>query len=331
MGAFHAHFGQARLDELALHALDLAFEGRALRRLTASDQVPLGLVQEAALPEGVAGSVTSLLDHVEALGNLSVGIPVSAFQLPCPREWMLARIELLDEAGARPRHISGAGVEERNVAQVPRQRDQILHAEGVHLQRVVEGRVEVDDAGRVHHGIHGPAQLLAQTRFETAERVDHVARDGRHLLANEGLEPTGVLRAQRVETLVGHDLRGESLGGALCAPRPHHQPDVLDLRPVVEQVRPPDLAQKAGTSDHYQTPAREQAREVQRRSATVGGFGSFSGCHGRGAARSGTKGYFGHPCPRGRQGWGDAVGRPACVSLAAAPGIYHVWPGSSCT
>jgi hypothetical protein len=111
------------------------------------------------LTESVARAVPRLLDHVHALGDLAIRIPVLAFELVGARERIVPRIGLLDEAGLGARDVAGAGVKQRHLAQVARQGHQVLDAEGVDLQRLVERRVEVDHARHVHDRVARRAGL----------------------------------------------------------------------------------------------------------------------------------------------------------------------------
>ena len=118
--ALHADLGQLRLDELALHLARP--RPRARCRAPAhprSRRLLLGLVEKAALTEGVARAVPRLLDHVQALGDLAVRIPVRALELVGAREREVARIVLLDEPGAAAGHVTGAGVQQRQLHRGP--------------------------------------------------------------------------------------------------------------------------------------------------------------------------------------------------------------------
>src|SRR5262249_39569875 len=75
----------AGLDELLLHELaldlgDLVGERLAAAGLAAGGEVLVGLIEEGALPEGVLAAVAGLLDEIEALLDLALGVPVRSRQ-----------------------------------------------------------------------------------------------------------------------------------------------------------------------------------------------------------------------------------------------------------
>ena len=193
--AFHAHFGQTGLDELALDAPHLGVEYRATTWLMALEQVLLRFVQEAALTEGVARTMPRLLDHVQAFGDLAIGIPMRAVELVSTRERKLTRVDLRHMAGLAARDVTGAGVQERHSAQITRQGDQVLYAERVHLQGFVERRIEIDHAGHVDYGVDVATQLFAHLRRHAAKWLHDVTGDDRELAANERREAATVGRA----------------------------------------------------------------------------------------------------------------------------------------
>ena len=271
--AFHAEVGKLPLDELALHLHDFVLEHAAARRLTALVQVLLGFVQEVTLAEGVVGAMPRLLDHVHALGDLAIWIPVGLFELVGARKRKLARIGLGHVAGATAGHEAGAGVEQRQVAEVARQADQVGHAERVDFQGFVQRRIEIDDARDVDDHVHVSAQSVAQVRVQAAVRLDHVAGDGRHFRAQKLGKAEAVLTAKRVQHLTGGDLFVVALLRVLAALGPQGQVDVADVRVAAEQERPPHLAQKAGAADHDQALARQQPRELEARGRAVAALG----------------------------------------------------------
>src|SRR6185437_8007914 len=99
-------------------------ERAAAARLAARLEPRLRLVEERALAEGVLAALARLLHEVEALGDLALRIPVRSLERALrargavPRlalragEGDLARVDLLDEAGAVAGDVARARVED---------------------------------------------------------------------------------------------------------------------------------------------------------------------------------------------------------------------------
>jgi hypothetical protein len=153
LSAFHAEVGQLPLDELALHLDDLCLEHAATRWLAALVQVLLGVIQEVALAEHVVRTVPGLLDHVQALRDLALRVPMRLVELVGARKRKVTRVRLRHVASMAAGNEASAGVEQRQVAQITRQGSQVLHAESVDLERLVERRIEVHDARDVDHHV----------------------------------------------------------------------------------------------------------------------------------------------------------------------------------
>ena len=276
------------LDEpvLLVPALDLAelvVQRAAPGRLALGAEVLLGLVQERRLSEGVVGAVAHVLHQIQALPDLPLGIPVGPLQVVRLGERVLPRVDLVDLAGPIPGDVAGRGVQEAERLvlgrQILRQGDEVLHAEGVDVQRVVQRRVEVDHASGVDEGVQGAPQLVADCLGDPGVLLGHVSGDGRDLLAEEGLERrAGVGLADGVEDRRGGHLGPEALlrglPDAAVLPRAlaDDEVDVLHVREVVEDHRQPDLAQEARAAHDEQAPALEQAVDVER-----GGGGGVRG------------------------------------------------------
>src|SRR6187402_2880637 len=104
--------------------------------------------------------MASLFDHVQALGDLAIRIPVRAVELVSTRKRKLAGVDLRHMTRLAARDVAGTGVEQWHATQIARQGDQILYAEGVHFQRFVERGIEIDYAGDVDDGIDVATQLF---------------------------------------------------------------------------------------------------------------------------------------------------------------------------
>jgi hypothetical protein len=183
---------------------------------------------------------------------------VRLVQLVGSRKRKVTRVRLGHVPSVTTGDEARAGVEQRQVAEVTRQTDQVLDAEGVHLECLVERRIEVDHARDVDHDVDVTAQSIAQIRVQPAVRLDDVAGDRRHLLAQELGEAQAVFSTQRVEHLAGGDLFVVALLRIFAALGAQGQVDVADIREAAEQERPPHLAQEAGAADHDQALAGEQ-------------------------------------------------------------------------
>ncbi len=124
-------------------------------------------------------------------------------------------------------------MEQRHLAEVVRERDQVLDAEGVDLEGFVQRRVEVDDARRVDHRVDATAQVLSERSVEPTERMHDVAPNGRDLLPEKGFEAFAVLVPKRLQALVLGDFLPEPLLRTLTAALADDQvqmPDVGVLR-----------------------------------------------------------------------------------------------------
>ena len=188
-GALEAGLDEAVAHVLALHGLQLGLERRADGGLAASHQVLRGALEELALAERVLAAALGLRDEVEAVGDLAVRRPEVATELLGAREGeALARHLLEDEALAVADHVAGRRVHERRVAERLRERDEVLRAERVRLERLVERRVEVDDARDVDDRVDGALDLLEERCVDAAVRLTDVAVDGDDLLLQEGFE-----------------------------------------------------------------------------------------------------------------------------------------------
>ena len=153
---------EARLDR-GWSAMNLRFtrpssraNGAPVHRLAAREQVLVRALGELALPERVLAAVPRLRDEVEALGNLAVGVPELARRAP--------RSAGKGTCPARPRGWAPCGCPRRSrcscgratVAERARELDEVLGAERVRVERLVERRVEVDDAGDVDDRVDVP-------------------------------------------------------------------------------------------------------------------------------------------------------------------------------
>src|SRR5262245_13687086 len=105
--------------------------------------------------------MAGLFDDVETLLDFAVRVPMSLFQLVASRKRELPRVTLLDEPRARARNERGARVHERDISEILRERDEVLNAESVHLEREIQGWIEIDDAGSIYDHVHFAAQLVA--------------------------------------------------------------------------------------------------------------------------------------------------------------------------
>jgi hypothetical protein len=271
-GALGAGLDQAVLDELPLHLGELVVERGAAAGLALLAEVVLGLVEERALAEGVARALAGLLHEVEALVDLALRIPVRFLERAVrvgravpglalgPREGDLARIDLFDQARAVARDVAGAGVHHLR-AEGAGEVGEVVDAERVDLERLVERRVEVDDAGHVHHGRDVAGELADQIGVDAEVRVDHVAGDGRDLGLQKGFKRRpGVLLAHRIEHRRRGDLRPEALLGGLAFLGPHQQVEVSDLGEAIEHHRHPHLAEEPRPADDAELLACENLR-----------------------------------------------------------------------
>src|SRR6478735_3142217 len=209
-----------------------------------------------ALSEGIRGAMARLLDQIETFGDLSLGAEVLRIELAHARERDLARITFVDGPSATTRREAGAGVQDRAIAEVPGQSDQVLTAEGVDLERLVERRVEVDHASHVDDGVDLSAHLVSERRVDATQGLGHISENGRDLLADEALEVVRVGLPQGLKDgALEHDLL-ETLAHAQPLLRPHDQVHVANVREARKEQRAPDFPQKARAADDPQPPPR---------------------------------------------------------------------------
>ena len=191
----------------------------------ARDEVLLRVLAELALAERVVAAMVRLRNDVETIGDLAVGIPQLAAELLAARERVRAGSVLLDGALAESGRVASARVHQRRVAEVPREVDEVLRAEGVCVERFVERRVEVDHACDVDDRV----DTAERRDVDAAERLADVSLDGHDLLAEERLVALAELLAQRPEGLARSDGLPEAL---LTAGR---------IALADDQVDPPEL------------------------------------------------------------------------------------------
>ena len=227
------------------------------------------------LAEGIVRAMPDALHEVHALGDLTLGVPVRALELIRSRKREGPRVDLIHLARSATRHVRGRGVQEGHTElpfsrQVSGHVDQILGPEGVDVERVVQGRVEVDHPGGVHDGRERASNLRANVIRDTAKGLRDVSRNHRDLLGHHGVIRTAwVALANGLKDLRGRDLRPEALLRCLrhhTAPLalPHHEVDVRHLREVMQQHGEPHLAEES------RPPHDEESRAIQLRAHVEG-------------------------------------------------------------
>ncbi len=255
-------------DEPSLHTSKLGLVCRPVHGLAARREVLARDFGELALPERVVRTVLRLLDEVEALGDLAIGIPGVRAELGAPGERVGARILFVDGAVARARDVAGARVQHGRRAVVAGERacqcDEVLRAVRVRGDGVVERRVEVDHAGDVDHRVDRPREFAHERFVDAASRARHVAVDWHDLLAEEGVVAVAMRAPERPERLTPGDLAPEACVRSGPRFRPHDEVDAVDDRIAVEQHCPEDLAEKPGPAEDQDARAAQGARDVER-------------------------------------------------------------------
>ncbi len=184
----------ARFDELVRHPLatsfrELRFQRSSLRGLAARQKIFLRSLEKLALTKCVVAAVLRLRDHVEAIGDFAIRIPKFFSKLVAPRKRMNERFFFEDRTFAKTRRVARRRVHQRcgmiRRRQRLRERDQVLRAERVRIERFVERRIEIHDARDVDHRSDGPANVFDELRIETAERLSDVTVDDDDLFAKE--------------------------------------------------------------------------------------------------------------------------------------------------
>ena len=150
---------------------------------------------------------------------------------------------------------------ERHGAERLAERDEVLGAERVRIEGLVDRRVEVHDAGDVHDHLDDAFQRLD---VDPAVREPHVPVDGNDLLAQEGLEAVAVLLLERLHRLARGDFLPEALLARERLALADEEVNLPDLGEAVEQHDPVDLAEEAGASEEEQPLAAELGLQVER-------------------------------------------------------------------
>ena len=193
------------------------------------EQVLAGALGELALAERVLAAVRAC-----AMRSSHSAISRSGSQSSAPSSSQRGngtaqRVLLADGALALAGDVAGAGVQERDVTQGPRQIDEVLRAEGVGVERVVERRVEVDDARDVDdrrrwcRAARAPSASPRPQRGRPMSPVDRL-----DLVAQERLEARR--RAARAGVRAPRWWRSRSRTGPGACPAlgPHDQVDAPD-------------------------------------------------------------------------------------------------------
>jgi hypothetical protein len=261
-GALEAGFDEAVRDVLPLDALQFLFERRSASGLALADEVLRRTLEEVTLPECVLAAALRLRDEVEAVGDLSLGIPEVASELVGTRERIaIAGLLLEDETLAVADDVTRRRVHQRRIAECLRQRDEVLGSECVRIERLVERRIEVDDAGDIDDRVDGALEL---SDVDAAKRKADVSVDRDDLLREEGAEPIAMDLAQRLECFAGCDRVPEALLARLLCALPNEEEDLSDLRVLAKQEDPEDLAEEACPTEHQKARALELVADVER-------------------------------------------------------------------
>ena len=261
-GALEAGLDEAVRHVLALDALELLFERRTDGGLASAREVLGGALEELALAERILAAALRLRDQVEAVGDLALRIPDVASELFGAREGvLLAGLLLEDEAFAVTDDVARRRVHQRRVAERLRERDEVLRPERVRIERLVERRVEVDDARDVHDGVDRALQVL---HVDAAEREPDVAVDRNDLLLQERGQPVAVDLAERIERLARRDRVPEALFARLLRALPDQEENLPDLRIAMEEEDPEDLAEESGPTEDEEPCPVELRPDIER-------------------------------------------------------------------
>ena len=262
--SIEASLDEALADEPPLHARELALVRLAVQRLPPREQISTRRLGELALAKCVLAAVLGLRDEIEPFGDLALGVPELGPELGRPGKGMRARVLLEHRTLARSGHVAGARVENRGVPQGLRERDEVLGAERVRVERLVERRVEVHDACHIDDGVDGSLELANEPLLQTTERAAHVAVDGLHPLAKEGLVALATAFAQRGQRLARRHVAPEAALRRRPVLRADDEEDLANTRVAVEEHRPEHLAEKARPSEDDEACPVDDAGDVQR-------------------------------------------------------------------
>ena len=154
--------------------------------------------------------------------------------------------------------------------------EQLCHphrAQKVDLDGRVQGRLEADGGGRVHHDVRGGEQ--APVLFVEPQAVDgNVTADDAHPALHLGVEVPAQLLTEAVEAVVAEDLAPGSLGGRCTPPGPNQQHN-LAVRHRPKEALDQRRAEKACGARYRHALARKRLRYhtllLARRSASAPG------------------------------------------------------------
>ena len=209
-----------------------------------------------------------LRDQIEAVGDLAIRIPQFFSELVAPRERMNERIFFADRTFAKSRRVAGARVHQRGGVvgrrERFRERDQVLCAERVRIERFVERRVEVDDARDVHDGGDRPANVRDDFFVEPTKRFADVTVDDDDLLAKECFVRIAVSLAQRTKRLARRDRFVEARFARGRRRFSNEQVDAFELGETIKEKARENLPEKSGAAEHDDALARDDRAWVER-------------------------------------------------------------------
>ena len=159
-------------DELALHAREL--RRRTARRATGSPRASRflrarsanSLWRNASSQRWLACATRSRHSAISRSGSQSAAPELLGARERDGRSGSL----LVDGPLALARDVAGARVQDGHVAERAREPDEVLRAEGVGVERLVERRVEVDDAGHVDDRVDGARAARARSASSRPQR-----------------------------------------------------------------------------------------------------------------------------------------------------------------
>src|SRR3989449_1723704 len=186
-----------------------------------------------------------------------------------PRSTLFPYTTLFRSAVARAHHVARRKVQQAGVVGGANKIEQVRYAGDVRCQSVAQVRVEIHQAGAVHHQVEQPLQPRSRLRRHAQPGLADVTLDHLDPISQELGQAIAVALMQVVEDRRFRDDSFKAFlrrGGSLT---PDQKIDFADLRQVVEQGRQPDLADEPGNAYQQDLLSSERFAHRKRRNLLV--------------------------------------------------------------
>ncbi|NJK88581.1 MAG: hypothetical protein HC923_03720 [Myxococcales bacterium] len=184
-----------------------AFMRLAVLSLQAIERLP----PKGRLERGVVRETAHVVHDPSQVAHFSPPIEGDTRELTTLRKAPDDRLVFTNPPGPRARHEAGGDVDEASPPAGRREARDVLGAERVALERLLERRVEADEPRRVDHQVELVSKLLGHRIREAQPRLREVAFDGLELRRDPKLEGRPEAGAQGLHHLGAAHLVSKTL------------------------------------------------------------------------------------------------------------------------